>query len=116
MRRKVDIAVVQVGIRIRELRKAQKISQQELGDRANLNYKYIGSVERGERNPSIESLLKIADGLKADVGDFFNMERQRQLSERDKLLHSTIGLLGNKNIKQLKLAKRMLVSLFKDEG
>ena len=116
MKRKMDTTVVQVGRRIRQVRKAQKISQQELGERANLNYKYIGGVERGERNPSVESLVKIARGLKVDVGNFFKFEDDRQLSEKERVYNQIIGLLGNKSTKELKLAKRMLTSLFKDEG
>lgn len=116
MKRKMDTTVVQVGRRIRQIRKAQKISQQELGDRANLNYKYIGGVERGERNPSIESLMKIAKGLKVDVGEFFKFEDAGQMSEKERIYNQIIGLLGNKSTKELKLARRMLTSLFKDEG
>ena len=116
MKRKLGTTVVKVGKRIREVRKAQGISQQELGERANLNYKYIGGVERGERNPSVESLVKIAKGLKVDVGDFFNVDDDRQLSEKERTYHQIIGLLGDKSTKELKLAKRMLTSLFKDEG
>ena len=116
MKTKLDPIVVLVGGRIRQIRKAQKISQQELGERADLNYKYIGGVERGERNPSIQSLVKIARGLKVEVGDFFKLEGQRQLPDKDRLINSIIGLLGNKSMKELKLARRMLMSLFKEEG
>ncbi len=112
----MDAKVVLVGKRIRQVRKAQGISQQELGERANLNYKYIGGVERGERNPSVGSLVKIAKGLKVDVGDFFKVDDDRQLSEKERTYHQIIGLLGDKSTKELKLAKRMLTSLFKDEG
>jgi len=112
----MDTTVVQVGRRIRQIRKAQKISQQELGERASLNYKYIGGVERGERNPSVESLVKIARGLKVDVGKFFKFDNDRQLSEKERIYNQIIGLLGNKSTKELKLAKRMLTSLFKDES
>jgi len=115
MKRKMDTTVVQVGRRIRQIRKAQKISQQELGERANLNYKYIGGVERGERNPSIESLMKIAKGLKIDIGKFFKFDDTGQLSEKERTFNQIIGLLGNKNTKELKLTRRMLTSLFKKE-
>lgn len=116
MKQKLGTTVVKVGKRIREFRKAQRISQQELGERADLNYKYIGGVERGERNPSVESLVKIAKGLKVDVGDFFNVDDSRQLSEKERIYNQIIGLLGDKSTKELKLAKRMLTSLFKNEG
>ncbi|MFQ5901696.1 MAG: helix-turn-helix domain-containing protein [Thermodesulfobacteriota bacterium] len=51
------------GIRIKELRKTKNLTQEELGLKTGLNYKYIGAVERGERNLSLNSIKKIADGL-----------------------------------------------------
>jgi len=47
MKTKLDPIVVSIGKKIRQIRKAQKISQQELGERADLNYKYIGGVDGG---------------------------------------------------------------------
>lgn len=53
-----------VGIRIRELRSAKGISQEALADLAGLHRTYMGSVERGERNISLENIVKIARALK----------------------------------------------------
>jgi XRE family transcriptional regulator, regulator of sulfur utilization len=60
-----------VGKRIRALRKEKRLSQEELGDLAELHHTYIGAVERGERNCSIDSLSKIAKGLNMNVVDLF---------------------------------------------
>jgi len=57
-----------IGDRVRVLRKAQGLSQEELGFKANLHHTYIGAVERGERNISLDSLQKIAHGLGVDAG------------------------------------------------
>ena len=60
-----------LGIRIRFLREQAKISQEELGYRSGLHRTYVGAIERGERNPSVMSLKKIADALKVSIGDLF---------------------------------------------
>jgi transcriptional regulator with XRE-family HTH domain len=60
-----------VGKHIRTLRKEKGLSQEELGDLADLHHTYIGAVERGERNCSIDSLSKIAKGLNVNVVDLF---------------------------------------------
>jgi transcriptional regulator with XRE-family HTH domain len=55
-----------VGQAIRNLRQGQGLSQEELAHRAGVHRTYIGGIERGERNPTVESLKKIADGLGLD--------------------------------------------------
>src|SRR5919106_1437858 len=52
-----------LGRRIRALRLRQELTQEALGERAGLNYKYLGAIERGERNLSLKQLLKIAQAL-----------------------------------------------------
>jgi transcriptional regulator with XRE-family HTH domain len=61
-----------LGLRIRKLRQQANISQEGLGQISGLHRTYIGAIERGERNPSVLSLKKIADSLKVTVGDLFN--------------------------------------------
>lgn len=52
-----------VGEAIRRIRERKGLSQEELAHRAGVHRTYVGGVERGERNPTVESLKKIADGL-----------------------------------------------------
>lgn len=61
----------EVGKRIRTVRKAKGITQEQVGERADLNYKFIGKIERGEVNPSIETLSAIADALNISLSQFF---------------------------------------------
>ena len=61
-----------LGFRIRFLREQAKISQESLGLLSGLHRTYIGAIERGERNPSVLSLKKIADALKVTVRDLFD--------------------------------------------
>jgi transcriptional regulator with XRE-family HTH domain len=48
---------------IKQYRKLTGLSQEELGEKAGLHRTYIGSVERGERNITLDSLEKIAKAL-----------------------------------------------------
>ncbi|MBA4418535.1 MAG: XRE family transcriptional regulator [Syntrophus sp. (in: bacteria)] len=60
-----------IGNRIRELRKQQGLSQEELGEKAELHHTYVGAVERGEKNCSIDTLQKIANGLEIEIPELF---------------------------------------------
>ena len=57
-----------VGQRIREYRKQARLSQEKLAEKASLSYKFLGEVERGTENVSLDSLVRIAKALKVDLG------------------------------------------------
>ena len=52
---------------IRDKREALGLTQIEVAEKAGLDRNYIGMVERGERNPSYLSRIKIAKGLNMTV-------------------------------------------------
>lgn len=60
-----------VALRLIELRTARGWSQEELGAKAGLSYKFIGEVERSQKSPSLDSLGRIAEGLGVDIVELF---------------------------------------------
>jgi transcriptional regulator with XRE-family HTH domain len=52
-----------VGNNIKKYRKSLNISQEELAEKAGLHRTYIGGIERGERNITLDSLQVIATAL-----------------------------------------------------
>ena len=76
-----------VGARIRHLRRDRGFTQEQLGERAGLSYKFVGEVERGVGNPTVSSLEAIAKALDLPVGELFVDDRQpaafATLSPRD---------------------------------
>jgi len=65
-----------VGDRIREIRTATGMTQEELGKKCDLHRTFIGSVERGERNVSILNLRQIARSLKTPLQDILSHTSQ----------------------------------------
>lgn len=59
----------QFGKRPRQLRKERGLSQEELGVKANLHRTYIGTIERAEKNISIENIAKLAKALGVKPSD-----------------------------------------------
>jgi CheY-like chemotaxis protein len=64
-----------LGAAIKAERSALGISQEELAYRADLHRTYISDVERGARNPSIESIEKLARALQISVSTLFEQAR-----------------------------------------
>ena len=62
-------AHVAYGQALRELRGERGISQERLAHLAGLDRTYVSGIERGERNPSLTNILKLADVLDVRVSD-----------------------------------------------
>ncbi len=60
-----------VGARLRELRKARKLSQRELAKRAGVTNSTISLIEQNSVSPSVSSLKKILDALPVSISAFF---------------------------------------------
>lgn len=107
MVKRVDI-LKQFGEWVRELRKAQGLSQEELAERAGLHYTYIGGVERGERNLSLKSIEKIVSALRIDIRDLFVHRTPKKADgESNKIISDINSILISKDIDTLRLIKSL---------
>lgn len=68
-----DIAK-QLGQRIRNLRNAQQMSQEELSFKAGISPAHLGQIERALKNPTIDTIAKIAAALGIPVATLFTMD------------------------------------------
>ena len=59
---------------LRKFRTLRKLSQEDLAELADLHRTYIGSVERGERNISIDNMERLAEALGLRVLDLVREE------------------------------------------
>lgn len=60
------------GARLRVLRDLAGMTQEKLAFRADMDRSYIGQVERGEVNVSIDNIAKIAKGLRVPAAELFD--------------------------------------------
>lgn len=60
------------GERIKELRLARGLSQEELAFKASVHRTYLGSIERGEKNPALKNIAAIANALDVDLPELFS--------------------------------------------
>ncbi len=59
------------GNNLRALRLKRKISQEHLAESADLHKNMVGLLERGLRNPSLVTIVKLAKALKVEPAKFF---------------------------------------------
>lgn len=72
-----------VGERIRTFRTEQKLSQEELAFSSELHPAYIGKIERGEKCPTVDTLYKIAKGLKIPLHELLDLSSGTEANETD---------------------------------
>ncbi|WP_063565797.1 helix-turn-helix transcriptional regulator [Paenibacillus sp. O199] len=87
-----------VGNRMRELRKAKGWTQEQLAEAAGLHYSYIGGVERGDRNISLETLEKIINGFQVPAEEIFKFNEE---SEYKRALDEHITLISGKSADEI---------------
>ena len=92
-----------LGKRIRELRKNQGISQEQLAERAGISSQYVSNIERGKDNPTLDLLLGLADALKVSLGQMCDFETVEDMNQRK--MRSAIGaILQKADLDRLRLA------------
>ena len=65
-------AVKRIGAKLAYIRKSKKISQIRLAEMTDMNFNYIGQIERGQANVTINTVIKIADALDIEIKELFD--------------------------------------------
>lgn len=89
-----------LGQRIREERTKYRLTQEQLAEVAEVNESYVGQVERGEKNPSLETVVSIANSLGVTV-DYLLQEEVNV--EPNSLINELISITKDKDHDELRL-------------
>lgn len=104
MKNKTNVAAA-VGERIRQFRTRQHLSQEELAFASEIHPAYIGKVERGEKCPTIETVSKIANGLKVSIPKLLDIDSNTEVGEEDAFHRIKVAMNGCRRNKWSKLHK-----------
>lgn len=63
---------IKLGQKIKQLRAKLDMTQEELAFKVGVDRSYMGFVERGERNPTLTILIKLAKSLKISIKELFD--------------------------------------------
>lgn len=55
--------LIRFGRKVRDVRQSKSLSQEELADKAKVHRTYIGMIERGEKNATLITIIRISDAL-----------------------------------------------------
>ena len=79
---------IETGRRIRMYRAQQHLSQEELAEKCGMHPTYIGQLERGEKNATLESISKVATGLSPLVSYLRILKISTALEQTIRLRHT----------------------------
>ena len=104
-----------VGQRIRNYRTRAGFSQEKLAEMSGCHPTYIGQLERGEKNATLESIDKVASSLKISLSKLFENLGGENNSERDLPLECYEFLLTKSKEEQEQIIK-ILIEMDKYKG
>ena len=103
-------AKILLGKRIRYLRRVKELSQENLAEKANISAKYLGEIERGQANLTIDVTEQLAAALKIEMTELFDYQHEAD----SKHIKSRINtLIKEADSDDLKLIYRILKSVMK---
>ena len=87
--------MAQVGTRLRDLRKQNGLTQQELADRAELTKGFISQLEQGQGTPSLVTLLDLIECLGTTPSDFFRADGSEKVVFGEQDSFEKVDEVGN---------------------
>lgn len=101
-----------IGKRIRETRLKTGMTIEQLATEVEMDWSFIGSIERGKGIPSIETLSKIADVLKVPLSYLFEINKPI-IKEHNAKINRLLKLLKNKKPTDIDLIIDISEKIFK---
>ena len=93
------------GHNLKTLRNARSWTQDHLGEIADLNPKYLGEIERGERNPSLDVLWRLARALGVDAAELVGDELTKL--DREEIMRRVFEELSRQSSEELRTWLRL---------
>ncbi|GLX71425.1 helix-turn-helix domain-containing protein [Paenibacillus glycanilyticus] len=99
---------LEVGKRIRLHRKANNYTQEDLGEMLQIDQSYVGRIERGEINITLDTLNKIADALQINPAELLESSKKGQNREQSEILTKIDTILYSLKSSELQIVLRLL--------
>ena len=97
--------------RIQGLRKSLKLTQSEFAELVDLSEDSIGKIERGITTPTIDTLYKIASGLKMPIGDLISIPKDKSSEKLSKPIADLVVYLKTRTPEDVKFIHELAVKI-----
>lgn len=97
-----------LGLKIKELRKQKKLTQEKLAEMLNLDAGYISKLEVGRNFPTIGTLEKIAKALDVELYELFQFSPSKELDFKSEITNIYDCLNKEKQYTLYRVAKDLL--------
>lgn len=101
------------GARVRELRRAKKMTQENLAEITGMDIPNLSNIERGKKFVSSNTLSKLACALEVREKDLFDFEH---FNNRKKLISEIINFIQNADTASLEYIYKTIVNLEQFKG
>ncbi len=88
-----------IGIKIKEIRKRKKISQEKLAEMVSMNHRSIVRLENNQTIPTLETLEKIAVVLGVRISDFFEDKTVKKRNDIIKDINDCVAAMSDEELK-----------------
>lgn len=88
-----------IGLKIKEIRKRKKISQEKLAEMVLMNHRSIVRLENSQSVPTVETLEKIAVALDVSISDFFETKMIKSRTEIVEDINNSIKKMNDDELR-----------------
>jgi transcriptional regulator with XRE-family HTH domain len=100
------------GERLRAIRKSKGLTQEELAEKGEINFKYYGAIERGEVNITLKTIAGLAKILDVKINELFAFDLLLQQKEKTEIIARITQILKRGDKDQIKRLKIFLDEVF----
>jgi transcriptional regulator with XRE-family HTH domain len=97
-----------LGERLRAYRRRNGMTQEELAHRASCSVSYVSDLERAEKSPTIDGLIKLTDALGITLEELFANTQAGKKTKEAETVVSIIGKIQNLQPQELQTVNQMV--------
>ena len=97
----MDDLTRQLGKKIKQIRKESNLTQADLAEKINVDFKYLSRIETGLSTPSLKTIEKIAEQLGVDCGLLFTFDKPLDKKMLEVEIYNKIKKYSPEKLKKL---------------